>query len=90
MELKPTLQQLFDTVQGTCKAAVAALEALPRLVPEVLAGCAAAGPLAPCLRWVPGIWSAVSMPLRWAWCQQATVSELFTAAGCWLALLQGC
>jgi len=54
VELKPTLQQLFDTVHGTCKSTVSSLEALPRLLPEVLAGCAAAGPLPACLRWVPG------------------------------------
>ncbi|KAL4458111.1 hypothetical protein ABPG75_012976 [Micractinium tetrahymenae] len=50
VELKPTLQQLYDTVHATCKGAVAALEGLPRLLPEVLAGCAAAGPLPACLR----------------------------------------
>lgn len=50
VELKPSLQQLFDTVQNTCKAAVAALEVLPRLLPDVLSGCAAAGPLPGCLR----------------------------------------
>lgn len=50
VELKPTLQQLFDTVHGTCNAAVAALEVLPRLAPEVLSGCVAAGPVPACLR----------------------------------------
>lgn len=55
VELKPTLQQLYDTVHATCKGAVAALEGLPRLLPEVLAGCAAAGPLPACLRWVTGL-----------------------------------
>ncbi len=52
MELKPTLQQLFDTMHGTCNAAVAALEALPRLAPKVLGSCAEAGTLPACLRWV--------------------------------------
>lgn len=61
VELKPTLQQLFDTVHGTCNAAVAALEALPRLVPEVLGSCAAAGALPTCLRWVGGGWILMSL-----------------------------
>ena len=50
VELQPSLQQLSDAVLGACNAAVASLAALPRLQPEVLAGCAAAGTLAPCLR----------------------------------------
>ena len=83
MELKPTLQQLFDTVQGTCKAAVAALEALPRLQPEVLAGCAAAGPLAPCLRWVWSIWQCCQHAAAWAlqagYCFQAVCCRCLLA-----------
>ena len=56
VELKPTLQELFDAVHGACKAAVAALGPLPRLLPEVLAGCAATGPLPACLRCARAVW----------------------------------
>lgn len=50
VELRPTLQQLYAAVLATCNGAVAALEGLPRLLPEVLAGCAADGPLPASLR----------------------------------------
>lgn len=41
VELKPTLQQLFDTTSGVCKRVVALLEGIPRITQEVLAACSA-------------------------------------------------
>lgn len=40
VELKPTLQCLFDTLSGVCKRAVALTEGIPRLAQDVIDGCA--------------------------------------------------
>lgn len=39
VELKPTLQNLFDTVSGVCKRAVGLLDGIPRMLPHVIQAC---------------------------------------------------
>ena len=39
VELKPTLQTLFDTVSGVCKQAIALMDGIPRVVQDVIQGC---------------------------------------------------
>ncbi len=39
VELKPTLQTLFDTVAGVCKRVVALTDGIPRVTQDVIEGC---------------------------------------------------